>query len=143
MPPRPINWGMYFKMFTSYVHPPIPTLSPPAPTDLLSGAVICIGGPALVYYVSPTEEQLFLKYNTELQKRSLENRIGRQQDFDNFVGKLKEYSKSDKPIWEAAAEDEKSRREGNIQEQQKLMEEMKRRKEEMRKEGGLVPRGSL
>ena len=41
-----------------------------------------------------------------------------------------------------AAEDEKSRREGNIQEQQKLMEELRRRKEEMR-EGGLVPGGSL
>jgi hypothetical protein len=38
-----------------------------------------------------------LKYNPDLQKRSLENRIERQQDFDDFVGKLKEYSKSDKP----------------------------------------------
>jgi hypothetical protein len=56
-----------------------------------------VGGPALIYYVSPTEEELFLKYNPDLQKRSLENRIGRQQDFDNFVVKLKEYSKSDKP----------------------------------------------
>ena len=62
----------------------------------LSGAVCCIGGPALVYYVSPTEEELFLKYNPELQKRSLENRLQKQQDFDDFVGKLKEYSKSDK-----------------------------------------------
>jgi len=50
-----------------------------------------------VYYVSPSEEEIFFKYNPELQKRSLENRVGRQQDFDNFVGKLKEYSKSDKP----------------------------------------------
>jgi hypothetical protein len=119
---------------------PSPSTSP-ASTNPHRGAAICIGGPALVYYVSPTEEELFLKYNPELQKRSLENRIGRQQDFDNFVGKLKEYSKSDKPIWEAAAEYERSRGEGSIQEQQKL-EEM-RRKEEMRKEGGLVPRGSL
>ncbi len=59
------------------------------------------------------------------------------------MGKLKEYSKSDKPIWEVAAEDEKNRREGSIQEQQKLMEEMRRRKDEMRKEGGLVPGGTL
>lgn len=50
-----------------------------------------------MYWVSPSEEELFLKYNPELQKRSLENRKGRQEDFDNFVGKLKEYSKSDKP----------------------------------------------
>jgi hypothetical protein len=56
-----------------------------------------VGGPVLIYYVSPTEEELFSKYNPDLQKRSLENRIGRQQDFDNFVVKLKEYSKSDKP----------------------------------------------
>jgi hypothetical protein len=64
---------------------------------LPSGALCCIGGPALIYYVSPTEEELFLKYNPDLQKRSLENRIGKQQDFDNFVNKLKENSKSSKP----------------------------------------------
>ena len=37
------------------------------------------------------------RYNPELQKRSLENREQRQQDFDNFVRKLQEYSKSSKP----------------------------------------------
>ena len=56
-----------------------------------------IGGPALIYYVSPTEEEIFQKYNPELQKRSLENRLDRQREFDDFVGKLKEYSKSNKP----------------------------------------------
>lgn len=61
------------------------------------GATICIGGPAFVYWISPSEEELFLRYNPELQKRSLENRIGKQQDFDKFVEKLKDYSKSDKP----------------------------------------------
>jgi hypothetical protein len=55
-----------------------------------------IGGPALVYYVSPSEEELFKRYNPDLQKKSLENRIGRQQEFDDFVVKLKEYSKSNK-----------------------------------------------
>jgi hypothetical protein len=58
---------------------------------------ISIGGPALVYYISPTEEELFKKYNPELQKRSLENRVEKQQEFDDFVGKLKEYSKSNRP----------------------------------------------
>lgn len=77
----------------------------------------------LVSYLSPSEEELFLKYNPELQKRSLQNRMSRQEDFDNFVGKLKEYSKSDKPIWEAAVETEKNRREERIAEQRKLMEE--------------------
>lgn len=50
-----------------------------------------------MYYVSPTEEELFKKYNPDLQKKSLENRNQKQQEFDEFVSKLKEYSKSDKP----------------------------------------------
>lgn len=62
-----------------------------------SGGAICVGGPALVYYVSPTEEELFKKYNPDLQKKSLERRGERQQEFDEFVTKLKEFSKSDKP----------------------------------------------
>src|SRR4051812_34306278 len=62
-----------------------------------SGAALCIGGPALVMYVSPTEEELFKRYNPELQKRSLEGREERQQAFNNFVTELKELSKSDKP----------------------------------------------
>lgn len=63
----------------------------------LSGLGCGVGGPAFILWVSPTEEELFQKYNPELQKRSLENRLEKQQDFDNFVAKLKEYSKSDKP----------------------------------------------
>lgn len=50
-----------------------------------------------MYWVSPTEEELFKKYNPDLQKKSLANRQEKQQEFDHFVGKLKEYSKSDKP----------------------------------------------
>jgi len=81
---------------------------------------MCIGGPALIYYVTPTEEELFMvswwrdeerfqggrqaltrepnkqKYNPELQRRSLERRKEKQEDFDTFVSKLKGYSKSDK-----------------------------------------------
>ena len=58
---------------------------------------MCIGGPALVIYVMPTHEDLFKRYNPELQRRSLEQREQAEEDFDKFVGKLKEYSKSDKP----------------------------------------------
>ena len=74
---------------------------------------MCVGGPALVIYVSPTEEELFKvrpkttisgssthanqRYDPDLQRRSLENRYQKQEDFDKFVTKLKEYSKSDKP----------------------------------------------
>lgn len=61
-----------------------------------SGGAIVIGGPALTYYVTPTEEELFKKYNPDLQKKSLANREQKQKDFDDFVCKLKEYSKSDK-----------------------------------------------
>lgn len=48
-------------------------------------------------WLTPTEEELFSRYNPELQRRSLENRQQKQEDFDNFVTRLKEYSKSDKP----------------------------------------------
>jgi hypothetical protein len=59
--------------------------------------VVCIGGPAFVYWVSPTDEELFKRYNPELQKRSLERRYEREKEFDDFVMQLKEHSKSDKP----------------------------------------------
>lgn len=61
-----------------------------------SGIVICIGGPALVQAIRPTDEDLFKRYNPELQKRSLEEGDRRAQDFDAYVGRLKEWSKSDK-----------------------------------------------
>jgi hypothetical protein len=51
----------------------------------------------LIYYVTPTEAELFSRYNPDLQRRSLENRAGKQEDFNKFVAQLKEYSKSDKP----------------------------------------------
>lgn len=63
----------------------------------IRGGAICIGGPALTMYLTPTDEQLFKKYNPDLQRKSLERRHERQQEFDDFVTKLKEYSKSDKP----------------------------------------------
>ncbi|KAE9380080.1 CBP4-domain-containing protein [Stipitochalara longipes BDJ] len=125
MPPRPTNWLLYGKMAAA-------------------GAICCFGGPALIYYVSPTEEELFLKYNPELQKRSLENRAATQQDFDDFVGRLKEYSKSDRPIWEAKAIAEKKARAAKIVEQVKLSEEIEARKKEMRNAGiKPMPGGSL
>ncbi|KAK4140224.1 nascent polypeptide-associated complex subunit beta [Dichotomopilus funicola] len=88
MAKKPFNWWLWAKM-------------------LAVGGGICYGGPALVRYVQPTEEELFQKYNPELQKRSLENRAQREQEFDDFVNRLKKYSKSDKPIWTVQAEAEK------------------------------------
>ena len=51
----------------------------------------------LTAWLSPSEEELRAKYNPDLRKRSLENRAAAEQDFDEFVTKLKEWSKSDKP----------------------------------------------
>jgi len=51
----------------------------------------------LINYVQPTEEELFKKYNPELQKRSLEGRDERLREANEFIDKIKEYSKSDKP----------------------------------------------
>lgn len=61
-----------------------------------SGTVICVGGPALVQAIRPTDEELFKRYNPELQRRSLEEGDRRAQEFDDYVNKLKQWSKSDK-----------------------------------------------
>ncbi|KAF2430347.1 CBP4-domain-containing protein [Tothia fuscella] len=100
------------------------------------GAALCIGGPALVIWVTPTEEELFKRYNPELQRRSLENRVQKQQDFDNFVGQLKEYSKSDKPIWAAIAEGEENKkqvkRDEAASQRLSVAAEVERRRQEMK-----------
>ncbi|KAG9685482.1 hypothetical protein KCU95_g10292, partial [Aureobasidium melanogenum] len=66
-----------------------------------SGAILCIGGPYLIYYVTPSEEELFMRYNPELQRRSLENRKEKQENFNEWVAQLKKHSKSDLPLWTA------------------------------------------
>ena len=93
------------------------------------------------------------RYNPELQRRSLENRQGKQQDFDGFVGKLKEYSNSSKPsmyyqlgrihslsadskrmtVWVVAEEDEARTRAKAAQERQRAAEEIEKRREEIRR----------
>ncbi|KAK4151336.1 hypothetical protein C8A00DRAFT_36036 [Chaetomidium leptoderma] len=116
---KPFNWWLWTKM-------------------LGGGAAICVGGPAFVRWVQPTDEELFQKYNPELQKRSLERRVERQQEFDDFVTRLKEYSKSDKPIWTVQAEAEKERaKQAAAAESLRMAEEVKTRKEAMRREAGL------
>lgn len=90
------------------VRPPFPFPPPTAPAARAqkanlapfpprSGSILCIGGPLLTMWLMPTEEELFLRYNPELQRRSLENRQQKQEDFDQFVRRLTEYNKSDKP----------------------------------------------
>lgn len=55
-----------------------------------------VGGPALVEYIRPSDEELRKRYNPDLQKRSVEQGDRRAQEFDDYVTKLKEWSKSDK-----------------------------------------------
>ncbi|KIN04477.1 hypothetical protein OIDMADRAFT_156460 [Oidiodendron maius Zn] len=88
---KPTNWIMYGKMLVVFL-------------------ACSIGGPAVVYAVSPTEEELFKRYNPDLQKKSLANRQEKQQAFDDYLIMLKKYSKSDKNIWIAAAEAEAERK---------------------------------
>ncbi|KAL8859821.1 MAG: hypothetical protein Q9178_003653 [Gyalolechia marmorata] len=121
--------GMYIKMAATFI-------------------ILSVGGPVALFYFQPTDEELFKlfkhhsnyhsptnqKYNPELQRKSLENREGRQQDFDNFVTKLKEYSKSDRPIWEAAARDEAQTRANSAEEQKKREAEMQKRREEIKRQ---------
>ncbi|KAL8757440.1 MAG: hypothetical protein Q9199_002224 [Rusavskia elegans] len=107
--------GMYIKMAAAFT-------------------ILSVGGPAALFYFQPTDEELFKRYNPELQRKSLENRQGRQQDFDNFVTKLKEYSKSDRPIWEAAAQDEARTRANAAEDQKKAAAEIQKRREEIKRQ---------
>ncbi|KAK3394067.1 hypothetical protein B0H63DRAFT_459882 [Podospora didyma] len=119
MPKKPVNWWLWTKMF-------------------IGGGAIVTGGPAFVYWVMPTDEELFKKYNPELQKRSLEGRYERQKEFDDFVVKLKEASKSDKPIWVVQADELKKAQATERAQKSKVKEEIEARREEMRRQAGLL-----
>lgn len=47
-------------------------------------------------WVMPTPEELFERYSPELKRKSLAGRYDREKEFDDFVCRLKEQSKSDK-----------------------------------------------
>lgn len=55
----------------------------------------------------PSTANLEQKWNPELRARNEAMREQRQADHELFVSKMKEYSKSSKPIWVVAAEEEK------------------------------------
>ncbi|KAI9831522.1 MAG: assembly factor cbp4 [Phylliscum demangeonii] len=99
----------------------------------ITAVVLCVGGPALVVWLSPTEEELFKRFNPELQKRNLERREERLEQYQDFLYKLKEYSKSDKPIWVVAAEAEAKAKAETQQEQLRVMGEAQKLKEEIRR----------
>ncbi|KAK6537066.1 assembly factor cbp4 [Arthrobotrys megalospora] len=94
----------------------------------VASATMIIGGPALVLYVMPSEEELFNRYSPELQKKVLEERPRRQREMQEFFDQLKEYSKSDKPIWVLQEEEAKRRRKEAVRaEIQRQKEEASRR----------------
>jgi hypothetical protein len=98
------------------------------------------------------------RYNPELRKRSIEGKVARQQEFDNFVGKLKEQSRSDKPskyslsstnakavaahknaVWFVQAEEAQREKEERARGISRQSDEARARKEEMRRSAGLSP----
>ncbi|OJJ43033.1 hypothetical protein ASPZODRAFT_169626 [Penicilliopsis zonata CBS 506.65] len=101
---------------------------------LIAGAAVTIGGPAFVQYIRPTDEELFKRYNPDLQRRSLEEGERRAQEFDEYVTKLKEWSRSDKSIWLAAQEQEEQKRVQVEAQRAQAKDEARIQREEMRKE---------
>ncbi|TLD21903.1 hypothetical protein PspLS_07825 [Pyricularia sp. CBS 133598] len=128
MAPKAPNYKLWFKM-------------------ILGGAGIAVGGPALVMYISPTEEELFKRYNPDLQKRALESRYERQKEYDDFVTELKKSAKSDKNIWitqqiEAEKKEKLARQLASANaaaEHARMQQEEHEKIEQMRREAGLPP----
>ncbi|RDW72547.1 uncharacterized protein DSM5745_07719 [Aspergillus mulundensis] len=98
------------------------------------GIVICVGGPALVEKLRPTDAELVKRYNPELRERSLREGDRRAQEFDDYVTKLKEWSKSDKSIWFAAKEMEEKKLAEQQEQQSQAKDQARIQREEMRKE---------
>ncbi|PHH76513.1 hypothetical protein CDD80_1484 [Ophiocordyceps camponoti-rufipedis] len=115
----PINWKLWGKM-------------------LIGGTLVSVGGPALVVYLTPTEEEIRSRYNPDLRKRSIETKEERQQEFDEFVTRLKTYSKSDKPIWVVMKEEEQRRKQAALEAGRTQQREADARRDEMRREAGLA-----
>lgn len=82
--------------------------------------------------ITPAEGEVFKRFNPDLQKRNLELREKRIKDNEEFVSKLIEYSKSDKPIWIVAAEAEKREKEQRIKKEAEESSLQQRVREEMR-----------
>lgn len=86
-----------------------------------------------MYYVTPSEGELFKRFSPELQAHNLANRDRRQREYEDFLGKLKEYSKSDKPIWEAAAEAQRKARDELLAKEEAARIEREQVRQEMRR----------
>ncbi|KAJ5612245.1 hypothetical protein N7510_005439 [Penicillium lagena] len=99
-----------------------------------AGIVVSVGGPLFVQSIRPTDEELVKRYNPDLQKRSAEQGEQRAQEFDDYVNKLKEWSKSDKSIWYAAQQEQESKQATMDAQRAKESADARIQREEMRKE---------
>ncbi|KEZ41336.1 hypothetical protein SAPIO_CDS7445 [Scedosporium apiospermum] len=118
MSKKPFNWWLWTKV-------------------LLGGAAISVGGPYLTMKLIPTQEELFKRYNPDLQKRSLENKDKREQEFDDFVSMIKQASKSDKHIWISLKEMEDERKKKERAQMRQDAADARARRQQMRLEAGL------
>ncbi|KAJ5502623.1 hypothetical protein N7463_005497 [Penicillium fimorum] len=101
---------------------------------IAGGLLMVVGGPALVEYIRPTDEELRSRYNPDLRKRSTEQGERRAQEFDDYVNKLKHWSKSDKSIWYAAQEELDQKQAALEAQRVQEKEQTRTQREEMRKE---------
>ncbi|KAG6019471.1 hypothetical protein E4U19_007205 [Claviceps sp. Clav32 group G5] len=85
----------------------------------------------------PTEDELRSRYNPELLKKSNDEREERQEEFDVFVNRLKEYSRSDKPIWAVMKEEEERQKKAVLSAAMAQRREADAQREQMRREAGL------
>ena len=76
------------------------------------------------------------RYNPDLQRRSALERPSRLQAHAEFVNKLSEYSKSDKPIWVVAAEDQKRQKQEMDAQRKRAQEGLERQRTEILEEQG-------
>lgn len=107
--------------------------------------------------LTPTEEELFERYNPDLQKKSLENRGRREQEFDDFVSTIKEAAKSDKHsalsrpthavtekltgnlVWISLKEMEEQKKAAAKSQLRQDTEDARERQRQMRLDAGLQP----
>ncbi|KAG6205687.1 hypothetical protein E4U35_002425 [Claviceps purpurea] len=104
---------------------------------ILAGVGISVGGPILTMRLVPTEDELRSRYNPELLKKSTDERDERQEEFDVFVNRLKEYSRSDKPIWTVMMEEEERQKKAALSAARAQRREADTQREQMRREAGL------
>ncbi|KAF8428275.1 hypothetical protein EV426DRAFT_335511 [Tirmania nivea] len=74
------------------------------------------------------------RYNPDLQRRAISERPARMQAHADFMHKLSEYSKSDKPIWVVAAEEQAREKAGTEAERKRAAEEREKMRLEMLEE---------